>query len=138
MGTHDLFQRSVIPIQKALDTANKTLEDVDMIELIGGGMRVPAVQESLSNTLAKISEKKFELGMHINSDESMALGAAFHGANVSTAFRVRHIGMSDVNPFEIGISLSNLKIDKSELVAEGTEVGKEGEDGEKKEEGGIL
>merc|ERR1712174_158197 len=81
-----------------------------------------------------------ELGMHIHGDESMALGAAFHGANVSTAFRVRHVGMTDVNPFEIGISLSNLKIDKSELVAEGTEVGKEGEEGEdgEKKEGGIL
>jgi len=106
--THDLLERSVIPIQNALDTANKTLEDVDMIELIGGGMRVPLVQESLSNTLAKMSEKKFELGKHINSDESMALGAAFHGANVSTAFRVRHIGMSDVNPFPIHVSLQDL------------------------------
>merc|ERR1712060_721015 len=107
------------------------LDEIDMIELIGGGMRVPSIQAEISSVLKK------ELGMHINSDESMALGAAFHGANVSTAFRVRHVGMTDVNPFEIGISLSNLKIDKSELVAEGSEVGKEGEDGAKKE-GGIL
>merc|ERR1711933_548509 len=31
-----------------------------------------------------------------------------HGANVSTAFRVRHIGMSDVNPFPIHVSLQDL------------------------------
>merc|ERR1712157_345626 len=129
---HDLLKRASEPIHTALKRAKVTLDEIDMIELIGGGMRVPSVQTEIKSVLNK------ELGMHINSDESMALGAAFHGANVSTAFRVRHVGMTDVNPFEIGISLSNLKIDKSELVAEGTEVGEEGEDGEKKEEGGIL
>merc|ERR1712003_330318 len=38
----------------------------------------------------------------------MALGAAFHGANVSTAFRVRHVGLTDVNPFPIAISLQDI------------------------------
>merc|ERR1719296_583560 len=54
----------------------------------------------------------------------MALGAAFHGANVSTAFRVRHVGLTDVNPFEIAISLNDLKVEKNAT------------EGEK--EGGIL
>jgi len=81
-----------------------TLEDIDSVELIGGGMRVPRVQEEIQKTLGS----KLELGLHINSDESMALGAAFHGANISTAFRVRHVGMTDVNPFAIAIGLQYL------------------------------
>jgi hypoxia up-regulated 1 len=43
----------------------------------------------------------------------MALGAAFYGANISTAFKVRHVGLTDVNPFSIGVSLKNLKTSKT-------------------------
>ena len=115
---HDLLKSATVPIKTALSSAKLTIEDVDMIELIGGGMRVPAVQSEIHSALNK------ELGMHINSNESMALGAAFHGANVSTAFRVRHVGLTDVNPFEIAISLTDLKVEKNAT------------EGEK--EGGIL
>jgi len=103
--THDLLERSVTPIQQALNSANLTLSDIDQIELIGGGMRIPKVQEMLRSFFGE----ELELGRHINSDEAMALGAAFHGANVSTAFRVREVGMQDVNPFEIGIELHELE-----------------------------
>jgi hypoxia up-regulated 1 len=99
---HDLLERSSLPITNALKAANLTLDDINGIELIGGGMRVPKIQESIQHALGD----KLELGMHINSDESMALGAAFHGANISTAFKVRHVGMTDINPFPIAVSFS--------------------------------
>lgn len=101
---HDLLDRSTIPIINALKAANMTLGDIHGVELIGGGMRVPKIQEAIKESLGG----KLDLGMHINSDESMALGAAFHGANVSTAFKVRHVGMTDINPFPIAVSLGNL------------------------------
>ena len=101
---HDLLKRSVEPINHALLAANMTLADINGVELIGGGMRVPKVQEAIQHALGD----KLDLGLHINSDESMALGAAFHGANVSTAFKVRHIGMTDINPFPVAISLGEL------------------------------
>jgi len=100
----DLTKRATDPITNALASANVTLDEIDAIELIGGGMRVPKVQSSLTSVLG---DK--ELGMHINSDESMALGAAFYGANISSAFRVRQVGLVDINPFPIGISLDNLE-----------------------------
>lgn len=106
---HDLLDRSVKPIEKALNAANLTLEDIDEVELIGGGMRIPKVQEMIQSFLGD----DLELGKHINGDEAMALGAAFHGANVSTAFRVREVGMQDVNPFEIGIELHELEEESS-------------------------
>jgi len=99
----DLLERAVAPVHEALKIANITLEELTGIELIGGGMRIPKVQEGLQEALGGI-----ELGKHINSDESMALGAAFHGANISTAFRVRQVGLADINPFPITISLENL------------------------------
>jgi hypoxia up-regulated 1 len=101
---HDLLLRSSQPITDALNAANLTLADIHMVELIGGGMRVPRVQEEIK----KILGDNLDLGMHINSDESMALGAAFHGANISTAFKVRHVGMTDVTPWPIAVSLEDL------------------------------
>merc|ERR1712038_475857 len=98
--------RTAKPIDAALKAANMTLADLHGVELIGGGMRVPKVQESIQKTLGD----DLILGMHINSDESMALGAAFHGANVSTAFRVRQVGMTDINPFPIVVSLEEMEI----------------------------
>lgn len=105
---HDLAERSVKPIAKALEAANVTLDQVDEIELIGGGMRVPKIQQEISSYLGE----GVNLGMHLNSDESMALGAAFYGANISTAFKVRHVGLTDVNPFAIDISLKDLEPNK--------------------------
>jgi len=101
----DLLERATKPIAVALQRANVTLDEVDEFELLGGGMRVPKIREYLKQFLGE----SMELGMHINSDESMALGASFHGANISTAFKVRHVGMSDINPFPVRITLNELE-----------------------------
>lgn len=106
--SHDLLLEAMAPVAMALKSANLTMEDIDMIEMLGGGMRVPKIQEELREMSG------MDLGHHINSDESMALGAAFHGANVSTAFRVRHIGMTDVNPFPISVGLEDMVIEEQE------------------------
>jgi hypoxia up-regulated 1 len=99
----DLMVRAVVPVTKVLTMANVTLQNITAIELIGGGMRVPKIQTELSKALGNL-----EMGLHINSDESMALGASFFGANISTAFRVRHVGLTDVNPFTVAVSLQNM------------------------------
>jgi hypoxia up-regulated 1 len=101
-----LIQRAThAPIQAALAVANRTLQDLTAMELIGGGMRIPKIQQEITSILPSHLDA---LGLHMNSDESFALGAAFAGANISTAFRVRQVGMTDINPFPIGVSLSNL------------------------------
>jgi len=106
---HDLILHSTAPIEMALKSANVTLKEIDAVELVGGGMRIPKVQEQIQLMLGE----SLELGLHINSDESMALGAAFHGANVSTAFRVRSVGMTDINPFPIVVSLEEMEVEES-------------------------
>lgn len=106
---HDLLVRAAEPIDKALKMANVTLEQLDAVEMIGGAMRVPKVQEAVGHALGDV-----KLGMHLNSDESMGLGAAFHGANVSTSFKVRHVGMADVNSFPVAVDLTELSVGKEE------------------------
>ena len=41
--------------------------------------------------------------MHLNGDETVALGSAFRAANVSTAFKPRFVGMTDISPFSVGV-----------------------------------
>ena len=43
--------------------------------------------------------------MHLNGDETVALGSAFRAANVSTAFKPRFVGMTDISPFSVGVEL---------------------------------
>ncbi|KAL7472426.1 hypothetical protein ACHAXS_012758 [Conticribra weissflogii] len=108
---HDLLDRAGKPIEDALKMANVTMAELDAVELIGGAMRVPKVQEVIAAALKHgvvDGKEPPELGMHLNSDESMALGAAFHGANVSTSFKVRHVGLADVNPFGVAVDLTDL------------------------------
>jgi hypoxia up-regulated 1 len=130
---HDLLVRAAEPIEKALKMANVTLDELDAVELIGGAMRVPKVQEAVSHALG---DGKLELGMHLNSDESMALGAAFHGANVSTSFKVRHVGLADVNPFPIAVDLTDLAVGKEEKKGGGGLFGVGKKKDDKKKKGG--
>jgi molecular chaperone DnaK (HSP70) len=41
------FSRVALPIEEALKKAGLTLEDIDQVEILGGGVRVPKVQEIL-------------------------------------------------------------------------------------------
>lgn len=97
----DLFDRVIGPVDRALAQANLTAQDIDAVEIIGGGSRMPKVQQLLKERLGVE-----QLSVHLNGDEAMALGAAFRAANLSTSFRVRHVGASDINPFPVGVRLS--------------------------------
>lgn len=99
----DLFDRLLVPIDRALRDANMTKDQISLVEVIGGSVRIPKVQAILREYFG---DK--ELGMHLNGDESMALGTAFRAANLSTAFRVRRIGMQEVTSFPIKVELEGI------------------------------
>jgi len=44
----DLFDRVLGPVERALEMANRTIDQISQVEIIGGGVRVPKVQELLS------------------------------------------------------------------------------------------
>ena len=113
--------------------ANLTVSQLNSVELLGGGVRMPKVRKTLDDYF---KESKLEVGQHINGDEAMALGegntingfrferilflqmfflipswslgAAFRAANLSTAFRVRKVGISDVSSFDITVRMTTL------------------------------
>ena len=50
--------------------------------MVGGGSRVPKVQELLTNFINR------ELGKNLNTDESAAMGAVYKAADLSSGFKV--------------------------------------------------
>lgn len=89
-------------ITNILKKTGKTIDDLDYIELIGGGTRIPKFQE-----LIKEVTGKSELSFHINAEEAVALGSTFRGANCSKAFRVRNIILEDFIEYEVEIEIVN-------------------------------
>ncbi|TDH66513.1 hypothetical protein CCR75_007001 [Bremia lactucae] len=99
----DLFERTLKPVEVALEKAGLTVADIDEIELVGGGVRMPKIQQQLAEFFGGK-----DLGVHLNGDEAMALGAAFRAANLSNSFRVRQVGMTDIATYPIGVRLMDL------------------------------
>ena len=100
----NLLKYATSPIDYVLKVGNRTLQDVDVLEIIGGSVRVPKVQQLLTQYLGGK-----ELGAHLNGDESMAFGAAFLAANLSHSFRVRPVWLYDGYNFQINLTLRNLR-----------------------------
>ena len=93
--THDLVQRTIEPMKKALSDANLSLSDVHKVILVGGSTRIPAVVEAVKNFTGKEPSKG------INPDECVAIGAAIQ-AGVLTG-EVKDVLLLDVTPLTLGI-----------------------------------
>jgi hypoxia up-regulated 1 len=81
----DAFNKVYNPIERVLNKTGLNLSQISQIQLVGGSVRVPKVQEVLKSRLG--SEYSSLLGQHMNGDDSMAFGAAFVAANFSANFR---------------------------------------------------
>lgn len=90
-----LLNRVHEPLERALADANLTKEDIDVIEILGGGSRVPAVKERIQGFFGK------NLSFTLNQDEAVARGCAFSCAILSPVFRVRDFSVQDITPYPI-------------------------------------
>ncbi len=93
--THDLVQRTVEPVRRALKDAKMTASDIDEVLLVGGSTRTPAVQEAVKKILGK------EPNRSINPDEVVAMGAAIQGGVLQGD--VKDVLLLDVTPLSLGI-----------------------------------
>lgn len=66
--THDLVERTVIPVHNALRDAKISASDLSKVLLVGGATRIPAVQEMVHRLTGKEPAKR------LNPDECVALG----------------------------------------------------------------
>jgi len=106
----DLWKRVGGPVKQALEAADLTMDSINQIILIGGGTRVPKVQE----VLLKESGKP-DLGRNLNADEAAALGASYQAAALSSGFKVKtfHVRQSAAYPIEINFQRNTPQEDGS-------------------------
>ena len=91
----ELVEKSLKPMQLALDDAKLSLNDIDEVLLVGGQTRMPLVQEKVKNFFGKEAKKD------LNPDEAVALGAAIQGSVLSGD--TKDVLLLDVTPLTLGI-----------------------------------
>ncbi|KFA61575.1 hypothetical protein S40285_03995 [Stachybotrys chlorohalonatus IBT 40285] len=90
-----LLSRTQVPLEQALAQAKLTKEDIDVVEIVGGGSRVPALKERIQAFFGKT------LSYTMNADEAIARGCAFSCAILSPVFRVRDFAVQDIISYPI-------------------------------------
>ena len=93
--TRHLLKRCEEPVRRALSDAGMKPSELDQVLLIGGSIRMPAVQE----LVAQLTGKKPNLS--VNPDEAVSIGAAYQGGVVSGD--VKDVVLLDVTPLTLGI-----------------------------------
>lgn len=91
-------ERVQAAVQKALNSADLDISQIDSIILHGGSSRTPFVQTQLE----KIAGDD-KLRSNVNSDEAAVFGAGFRAADISPSFRVKEIRVSDIAAYPIGM-----------------------------------
>lgn len=93
--TKHLLKRCEEPVRRALADAKITANDLNQVLLIGGSIRMPAVQELAKQLTGKTPN------LSVNPDEAVSVGAAIQGGVVSGD--VKDVVLLDVTPLTLGI-----------------------------------
>jgi molecular chaperone DnaK len=91
----DLIQKTIPPMQKALDDAKLKPENIDEVILVGGSTRIPKVQAIVREFFGKDPHKG------VNPDEVVGVGAAIQAGVL--AGEVSEVLLLDVEPLSLGI-----------------------------------
>ena len=95
--THDLVERTVIPVQNALKDAGLEMSDISKVLLVGGSTRIPAVQDKVRQLTGKEPNKS------LNPDECVAIGASIQGGKLAGDSGAGDILLLDVTPLTLSI-----------------------------------
>ena len=99
--TADLVDRTITPVENALRDAGLSKTDINMVLLVGGSTRIPAVQDKVRQLMGK------EPSRNLNPDECVALGAAVQGGKLGNQLQAgsaaSEIILMDVTPMTLSI-----------------------------------
>ena len=93
--TKHLLARTEEPVRRALSDAKLKASDLNQVLLIGGSIRMPAVQELVKKLTGKTPN------LSVNPDEAVSIGAAIQGGVVSGD--IKDVVLLDVTPLTLGI-----------------------------------
>ena len=92
-----LIKRTIGPCEKALADAKIPISKIDEVILVGGSIRIPAVQAIVEKLFGKVPNKG------VNPDEVVAVGAGIQGAILGGDESVKDVLLLDVTPLSLGI-----------------------------------
>ena len=95
--THDLVEKTAIPVQNAMRDAGLTNSDLGQVLLVGGSTRIPAVQDKVRQITGKEPSKS------LNPDECVAIGASVQGGKLAGDAGAGDILLLDVTPLSLSI-----------------------------------
>ena len=95
--THDLVERTAIPVQNAMRDAGLTNADLGQVLLVGGSTRIPAVQDKVRQLTGKEPSKS------LNPDECVAIGASIQGGKLAGDAGAGEVLLLDVTPLSLSI-----------------------------------
>lgn len=92
---HDLVQKTLGPVRRALEDAKMDKKDIEEIVMVGGMTRMPMVQKAVEDFFGK------KPNISVNPDEVVAVGAAVQGGVLQG--EVKDVLLLDVTPLSLGI-----------------------------------
>ncbi len=95
--THDLVEKTAIPVQNAMKDAGLSNSEIGKVLLVGGSTRIPAVQEKVKQLTGHEPSKS------LNPDECVALGASIQGGKLAGDAGAGEILLLDVTPLSLSI-----------------------------------
>ena len=95
--THDLVERTAVPVQNALKDAGLNASELSKVLLVGGSTRIPAVQDKVKQLTGHEPSKS------LNPDECVALGASIQGGKLAGDAGAGEILLLDVTPLSLSI-----------------------------------
>ena len=95
--THDLVEKTAIPVKRALEDAGVTPSELGKVLLVGGSTRIPAVQDKVKQLTGHEPSKS------LNPDECVALGASIQGGKLAGDAGAGEILLLDVTPLSLAI-----------------------------------
>jgi len=95
--THDLIERTAVPVQNALKDAGITASELGKVLLVGGSTRMINAQDKVKDLTGKEPSKS------INPDEGVAIGASIQGGKLSGESGAGDVLLLDVTPLSLSI-----------------------------------
>jgi molecular chaperone DnaK len=95
--THDLIERTGVPVQNSLRDGGVTTSELGKVLLVGGSTRMISSQEKVKQLTGKEPSKT------LNPDECVAIGAAIQGGKLAGDAGAGDILLLDVTPLSLAI-----------------------------------
>ncbi len=95
--THDLIERTAVPVQNALRDAGITASELSKVLLVGGSTRMISAQEKVKQLTGHEPSKS------LNPDECVAIGAGIQGGKLAGDAGAGDILLLDVTPLSLSI-----------------------------------